>query len=291
MTTGSAGIMYHKTELIRKGLTGGVFIAPYTAAAITAATVFDPTTGALVNPLPSGYRDIGFLSAAGASFARTAKTTDISSWQSDNPTRTDITSDVSAMTIDPQETNQSTIGLFLGIDATTITPNATNGTFSVDRPAISIPRYYRVLSLAVDTVTTGEIVIARFFPRALVTAFAAQTYANASDPISYGVTLTAYLDSVLGTPERYLFGGEGQPSLQVDMGWSRGVTITTVNANATVTATTGLFFPNDVGATFTATGIPANTTILSYTDSTHVVLSAAATAGATVVSATIAGEA
>lgn len=288
MTTGSAGISFRKSELIRKGLTGGIFIAPITSAAITKTNLFDVTSGALTNPLPAGYRDLGFLSSAGAVFARTAKTTDITSWQSDSPTRTDIISDVTTIVVAPQEMNQSTIGLFLGVDASVITPGA-NGTYEVDRPAISIPRYYRVLALAVDTGASGEIVFARFLPRALVTAFSSQTMANAADPITWGVTIQGYLDSVLGYPESYLFGGEGLPALQVDMGFARTVTCSTATSTL-LTATTGSFFPNDVGAVVAGAGITLGTTIASYTDATHVVLSAATTATASGVAVTIAGE-
>lgn len=285
MTTGSAGISFRRNELIRKGLTGGVFIAPYTSAAITKTNLFDAATGALTNPLPTGYRDLGFLSAAGASFARTAKATDIASWQSNSPTRTDVTSDVTTLTIAPQETNQSTLALFLGVDPTTITPG-TNGATEVDRPAISIPRYWRVLVLAVDTGDFGEIVYARFMPRALVTAFAAQNLANESNPIEFGVTVSSYLDSVLGYPESYMIGGEGWPALQVDAGFNRAVTCSTATSTALV-ATTGIFYPADVGAVVSGAGITVGTTIASYTDSTHVTMSAVGTTAAPSIAVTI----
>jgi hypothetical protein len=290
MTTGSAGILFPSPELIRKGLTGGVFIAPYTAAAISASNLFDPTSGALVNPLPSGYRDLGFLSTAGAVFARSAKTTDIDSWQSDTPTRTDVTSDTSTLTIVPQETNQSTLSAYLGIQAGSVLTPAANGTFSYQRPAVPTPTYWRVLALGVDETTYGEVVVARFFPRALVTAYASQAFANASDPIEWGVTITAYLDSVLGTPEIYLFGGEGQPALQSDMGWNRTVTCT-VATTTTLTATTGSFYPNDVGSVVAGTGITAGTTVASYTDSTHVTMSAVGTTAGSAVAVTIDAQA
>lgn len=289
MTTGSAGISFRKDELIRKGLSGGVFIAPYGSAAISLTNLFDPTTGALQNPLPSGYRDLGFLSSAGAVFARSVKTTDIASWQSDSPTRTDITSDTTTLTIEPQETNQGTISLYLAL-STPPTPGS-NGAFSVTRPAVEIPNYWRVLALAVDNNAYGEIVYARFLPRALVTAYASQAMANASDPIEYGVTITGYLDSVLGSPEIYFWGGEGLPSLQVDMGFGRTVTCSTTSASATLTATTGSFYPNDVGAVVAGTGITVGTTILSVTNATTAVMSAPATATGASIAVAIAGEA
>jgi hypothetical protein len=288
-TTGFAGLSMKKNELIRKGLTGAVFIAPTTAPAITAANLFDVTTGALVNPLPAGYRDLGFLSAAGAAFSRTVKTSDITSWQSLDPTRTDITSDKTQLVIIPQETNQSTIGLYLGIDSSTVVP-AANGSFEIDRPDVSTPRYYRILVLAVDQADAGELVIARFFPRGLVTAFKAQTDANDANPVDWGVTIDAYLDTALGYPESYMFGGDGQLSLQVDMGFNRDVTCTVALTTALV-ATTGEFFPNDVGAVVTGTGIPVGTTIADYVSSTQVTLSAAGTAAGSAIPVVIAGKA
>lgn len=289
MTTGSAGILDHKSELIRKGLTGGVFIAPTTAQPISKTNLFDPASGAIVNPLPAGYRELGLLTAAGANFARTAKATDIASWQSDSPTRTDVTSDTTALTLEAQETNQSTIALFLGVDPTSIVPDATNGSIEIQRPAISIPRYWRVLVMAVDTGEFGEIVYARFLPKALVTAFAAQDLSNGANPIQYGVTVTSYLDSALGYPEAFLYGGEGLMALQTDMGFDRAVTASTATSTA-LTATVGSFFPNDVGAVVTGAGIPAGTTIIDYVSATVVTLSAATTATATGVAVTIKGQ-
>lgn len=55
----------------------------------------------------------------------------------------------------------------------------------------------------------------------------------------------------------------------------------TVNASTTVTSATGAFSGKDVGKSITGTGIPVGATIVSVTDTTHVVISAAATAAGT----------
>ena len=58
----------------------------------------------------------------------------------------------------------------------------------------------------------------------------------------------------------------------------------TTSGSPTLTSASGNFGPSDVGSKVTGTGIPANTTISTVTDATHVVLSANATAtGASVV--------
>ena len=61
----------------------------------------------------------------------------------------------------------------------------------------------------------------------------------------------------------------------------------TTNTDATVTSVTAAFSPDDVGKPISGTGIPANTTILSYTSATSVELSANATATATGITFTI----
>lgn len=63
--------------------------------------------------------------------------------------------------------------------------------------------------------------------------------------------------------------------------------VTTVNADATITVTTGTTVGLGVGQAVSGTGIPADATIASITDSTHFELSAAATAAGTGVTLTI----
>jgi len=191
-----------KNELVREGKVGGIFIASYTSPAISRTNLFVSTTGALQNALPSGYIALGDISPAGAAFTRSAKTTDIASWDSDSPARTDIFFDATTLTIEPQETNQGTISLF----------NALVGPYALSSKGTLFPNHWRVLAVTIDAVS--DTVYARFFPRALVS-----TYANTSEPIEYGVTVLACVDPLLSSPELFFWGGEGQASLKVDMGF------------------------------------------------------------------------
>ena len=70
-------------------------------------------------------------------------------------------------------------------------------------------------------------------------------------------------------------------------GFLRVVTCSTTSASTTLVATTGEFAPDDVGATVTGTGIPSSTVIDTYTDSTHVEMSNAATADGTGIAVTV----
>ncbi len=287
MTTAFDALHNWDNSNIRKALKGSVFIAPESAALVTASILFDAATGDLKSPLPAGFKDLGYLDATGAKLGRAVKTTDTTSWQDTSPTRSDVTSDVTTLVINPQETNQETIALYEGIPIGSITPGA-NGVIEVQRASVSSQIYYRVLVIGVDELTEGEYAMVTFFPRMLVTAYADQIYA-AADDIVYGVTLQAYVDSQAGFAVDKFWGGAAQLARLPREDFSRVVTCTT---SSTVTptvlvATVGTFTPDDVDAPLHGTGMATGATVLSYTDPTHVVMSAAATASGTGVAITV----
>lgn len=170
--------------------------------------------------LPSGYDDLGWLSSDGAQFSRDVSASEVTSWGSVSPTRTDITSDTTTMTVTAQETKLLTIGLATGADLSGIVPTALTGEVSIAKPSRPKSKSYRVLSLAVDNGDAGEIYIARFLPRAKVTSYAEQSLGGGDDPITWGVTFTGEEDSTLGYSERWIFGGPGWNALLPDMGWT-----------------------------------------------------------------------
>lgn len=282
--SGYASLENKKNELVRKGLQGSVFIAPVTADAVDVTTLFDTGTGQLAM-LPIGYADLGWTSDTGAVFARKSTSTDVLAWGTNDPIRSDITADVTTLAVSAFETKLLTLSLYSGVDSSSITP-AANGTVVVPSPASPVAKFYRVLVVAVDEGDAGEIVLARFLPRAQVSGYDNQSFANTKDPVVWGVTFTAYQDSTLGYAQAQLYGGAGWLGLIDDMGFARTVTCTTATSTLLV-ATTGTFSASDVGDTVAGAGITAGTTIATYTDPTHVVLSAATTASATGVAVTI----
>lgn len=216
-TTGYDVIKNKKDQLIRKGLAGSVYIAPSTSAAVTESTLFDPTTGDLVAfPTGSGYEDLGYLTTDGAKLARAVKTTETDSWGSNEPTRVDIDNETNTMVVECQETKLVSVGLYTQQDLSSLTIG-TNGAWSIQPPSNPTTRYYRVLAVAVDTSDLGEFVIARFFPRASVTDITDQVMSDGDNPITWGVTFTAYQDSTLGYAQDYLFGGAACLALKSDM--------------------------------------------------------------------------
>lgn len=210
-----------QTELIRKALEGSVFVGDIAVPAITNLTTYTAGPPAVIDlaELPEGMDDLGWLTTDGAQFSRDVSSSEVSSWGSVTPTRTDITADTTTLTCTAQETKLLTIGLATGADLAGITPAANTGEVSIAKPSRPKSRHYRVLSLAVDLGDGGEIYLGRFLPRAKVTSYAEQAFGGGDDPITWGVTFTGEEDSTLGYSERWLFGGPGWNALLAQMGF------------------------------------------------------------------------
>jgi hypothetical protein len=206
-----------KTELIRKAKTGSAFLAPVASDAIDEDFV---TAGGILAPLPTAYEDLGWLSSDGMGFSRDVSTSDVTSFGSSSPTRSDVVSDTSTVTVVCQETKLLTIGLATGVDTTSIKTPTAAGAVMVRKPTTPSSKFYRLFCIAKDDGDAGDIYVARFFPRAKVTSFSEQAFGGGDDPISWGVTLTGYADSALGFSEAWLFGGPGWNALLAEMGFN-----------------------------------------------------------------------
>lgn len=205
-----------KTELIRKAKSGSAFLAPIGSEGVD-ETFVGP--GGVLTTLPEGYEDLGWLSNDGMGFSRDVSTSDVTSFGSVSPTRSDVVSDTSTVTVTCQETKLLTIGLATGIDTEAIKTPSSSGAVMVRKPVAPTSRFYRLFCISKDDGDAGDIYIARFFPRAKVTSFAEQSFGGGDEPISWGVTMTGYADSDLGFTEAWLFGGPGWNALVADMGF------------------------------------------------------------------------
>ena len=211
-----------QNELIRKALDGSVFLADVNADPIVTLTTYTAGPPVVIDltALPTDWDDLGFLSTDGAAFARDVSTSEVTSWGAVTPTRTDVVSDTTTLTVVAQETKLLTIGLATGADLANITPDVNTGEVRIAKPVRPKSKHYRALSLAVDEGDGGEIYIARFLPRAKVSSYAEQAFAQGDDPITWGVTLTGEVDSDLGYSEQWMFGGAGWNALLTDMGFT-----------------------------------------------------------------------
>ncbi len=211
-----------QNELIRKSLDGSVFLSDLSAAPIanlTAATGVAPNQVISLNALPADWDDLGFLSGDGAAFSRDVSTSEVTSWGSGTPTRTDVVSDTTSLAVTAQETKLLTIGLATGADLANIVPDAVTGEVRIAKPVRPKSRHYRILALAVDEGEFGEIYLGRFLPRAKVSSYAEQAFGSGDEPVSWGVTLVGEKDDDLGYSEEWLFGGPGWSGLLTQMGW------------------------------------------------------------------------
>jgi hypothetical protein len=216
-----ADLAVKQDQLIRKALDGSVFGAAMSAAAITSITVDrtdTPGTPTLAL-LPSGYTDFGLMSDDGAKFSSDVTNADIMSWGRVEPSRRDITKDVTGLHVIMQETKLATVSAWLGIDPATITPDATTGETHWTKPSRPSPYYSRLFTLGVDQTDDGEIYCSCFMPRASVTGKGDIAMMSGADGIFYDTTWTAYTDSAAGYAVRFIFGGPGWKALLTDMGF------------------------------------------------------------------------
>lgn len=205
-------LMELKSELIRKPTTGAVFIADIDADLIetlTSATGTAPNQIITLATLPLAYQSLGYTTDDGVGFATETTTSDVTSWQSVTPTRSDITSETSTMTVTAQETKLLTIGLYSGVLTSGVRATATTGEVKILKPQRPSSRSYRVLSIMQDGEGDDAIWMARFLPRAKVTGKGEQSWGKGDAPVTYPITFTGERDSELGTAEMLLFGGPG----------------------------------------------------------------------------------
>ncbi len=204
-----------KNQLIRKARDGSVFAAPFSAAAITNLT--SGASAALV-ALPTGYKDLGHISTDGASFGRETTVSEVRSFGSAEPTRSDMTSDTITMSVTAQEHKLITLGMYTGADLSAATATAVTGEFQIAKPTVPGINFYRILGLFVDRTDAGDIYIGRFMPRAQITELGEQAFGDGDDPIAFPMTFTGKEDSVLGYSHKWIFAGPGWLALLADMG-------------------------------------------------------------------------
>lgn len=162
-----------------------------------------------ITSLPTGYVDAGWSDSSGVDIAQAITVSETDSWGSVEPTRSDITKQTTTAKIVMQETKALSIGLYTGVDTSTVQGDHVSGEVSVTVPAIPSANFYRMLTVAVDTYNGLEVYVARFLPRVKVTDKDDIKYALDDGGIPWGLTFTAYQDSTLGYSQRFLFGGPG----------------------------------------------------------------------------------
>lgn len=207
-----ASVINENADLIRKGLNVAVFIAPESET----TEITDLLDASDQLDIPAAYSHVGLIEKdQGATWSSDVENSDVNSVGHAEPTRRDITSDVTGLQFTAQESKALTIGLFEGMDLSGVKAKAagsTHSTVSYDKPDRPAPIRHRVLVLAKDGDGPNAFYFAKWLPNCQVTDKSEQEWKEDTE-VQYNVTLTAFLDAEFGTSVRTLWG---IPTAQVE---------------------------------------------------------------------------
>ncbi len=205
-----------QAELIRKVQAAAVFVGPLSAEVPTA---FTEGANADLTALTAGYKPIGLVTKDDAyTWNRETDMAETTSHGRVDPTRRDVTSNVSSLQFSAQETNLTNLELYHNVDLSGVTPTAVTGEVSFADPLSPATLRRRLISIGRDGIGTQAIYLVRVMPMAMMSEPGEQTWSDEGE-LLYPMTFTATPDDTLGYSVRYHFGGPGWRSLLVKMGF------------------------------------------------------------------------
>lgn len=201
----------HKDELWRKAL--GIVIGWAPFSTVLPTSILDATTG-LLKALPTGFVQLGRCTEDGVTWPRETELSEIFGNGSTNPGRSDIRRVTKRVSMTLMESRRKVIELAQGVDLSAVTTDlipASTGNPEVtwDEPEIPNYDYGRLIAIARDASTSGEMYIGRLLPRAKVTEVGEETWNDQDQTMNTALTFTAYFDSTAGTAMRHFRGGPG----------------------------------------------------------------------------------
>lgn len=213
-----AALAKRQGELIRKPLAGIIAVADADFV-LPPAFLLTETAEATLLALDEDWEQLGWVSKSdGLTFSADTETSDVESWGALEPTRSDITRDVTSAQFTCQETNKKVLEMYYNVDLTSATPTPLTGEIAFNQATEPATTYRRMLFLSKDGAGSKEIYIAKLMPRANVSAKSDQNW-NSEDALTYGMTVSAKVDDDAGFAVRHLFGGPGWKANLVKMGF------------------------------------------------------------------------
>ena len=213
-----AALAKRQGELIRKPLAGIIAVANEDFV-LPPAFLLTETASATLLALDEDWEQLGWVSKSdGLTFSADTETSDVESWGALEPTRSDITRDVTSAQFTCQETNKKVLEMYYNVDLSTAVPTPLTGEIAFNQATEPATTYRRMLFLSKDGAGTKEIYIAKLMPRANVSAKSDQNW-NSEDALTYGMTVQAKVDDEAGYAVRHLFGGPGWKDNLVKMGF------------------------------------------------------------------------
>lgn len=203
-------------SLVRKILEAVAFLGPEDAPEIESLT---DTNGAL-KAIPEAYMPVGLVTPDGYTFGGDTNTEDVEALGYSAPVRTDVTGQTRTVSYTALETlRRSNLELAFGMDLSGVTQGA-NGEIVIDHPDRPLQRFYRLLVIGRDGSGNNEWFRGKFFPRCSITSFPEEVW-SAADPTQAAITLSTYVDDVVGTGERDFIAGKGALGAKTLLGFTQ----------------------------------------------------------------------
>lgn len=201
-----------KSDNIRKILDAVVVVAPMDVEIPDTFTV-----DGVLQELPEGYRSIGWVSKDDAySWSRDTDMSEVTSHGSVEPTRRDITSDVTGLAMTAQETSRTTLELSNNVDLSNT--EVVDGELSYTRSVAPSTRYWRVIAIGMDGSGPDAFYVINVLPRAMISEYGELSWSD-EDALAYPLTWSATVDQNIGYSFRQVLAGPGFVSRAEDMGF------------------------------------------------------------------------
>lgn len=206
------------SELIRKLLGGYILVGKEDSEIPEEWTLGDD--GHLPDLAALGYVPLGWLTKSeGIEFSVETENSDVESYGANEPTRTDITKNVTSAQFTCQETNKKVLELYFNIDLSE-TKVSQNGDIVFDNPTEPETRYLPVIYLTHDGAGKNAFYFIRVMPRATVSEVQSLSL-NAENEAKYGMTLKATMSDKEGYAVRNIYAGPRVKKLASAMGFEQ----------------------------------------------------------------------
>lgn len=205
------------SDLIRKVLDAVVLVAPMSVAL---PTTFTTGATSALQALPAGFRPVGWVTKDDSyTWSRDVSMSETTSHGSVEPTRRDITSDVTGLQMSAQETSRLTLELSNNVDLSDVEADAITGEITFRRPVSPSTTYWRVVAIGSDGAGDNTFYNIIVLPRAMISEYGEATWSDENE-LTYPLTWSATPDPELGFSYQQTLAGPGAKSRAVEMGFT-----------------------------------------------------------------------
>ncbi|WP_431968271.1 hypothetical protein [Nocardia sp. bgisy134] len=201
-------------SLLLKPLDAAVFLAPWYTAAPTA---FTDASGAL-QTLPAAFKPVGLIDKkTGVAFARGITAAPIEAYGELQPVRNDITSDITTIEFQPQQTTALTLELTTSANLAQVKSNAASGEVFFPQPASEQITYYSAIIIGKDGNDADPIYVFKVLPKVAVSKFGGEQW-TPTEVLAQKLTMVAFKDDTAGYAVAHGFGGLGWKKIVAQTG-------------------------------------------------------------------------